>query len=103
MTCVVDGHAVYCICTKNIDNYRKDEELTRLLRSYDKQNSINAMKKNGAPLLGLAKYIYYPVSCVFLLLTWGFLLPICYFRELLKYTRESMGYCRAGSDNSLVN
>ena len=31
----------------------------RLLRSYEKQISINAMKKMGAPLLGLAKYIYY--------------------------------------------
>ena len=45
MTRVVDGHAVCCICTKNIDNCRKDEELIKLLRSYDKQNSINAMKK----------------------------------------------------------
>ena len=33
--------------------------MVRLLRSYDKQISINAMKKIGAPLLGLAKYIYY--------------------------------------------
>ena len=31
----------------------------RLLRSYEKQISINAMKKMGAPLLGLAEYIYY--------------------------------------------
>ena len=36
-------------------NFRKDEELVRLLRPYDKQISINAMKKIGAPLLGLAK------------------------------------------------
>ena len=40
-------------------NCKKDDELVRLLRSYAKQISINAMKKNGAPLLGLAKYIYY--------------------------------------------
>ena len=39
-------------------NCRKDEELVRLLRSYTKQVSINAMKKIGAMLLGLAKYIY---------------------------------------------
>ena len=51
--------AVCCICTKSIYNCRKDEEVVRLLRSYDKQISINAMKKIGAPLLGLAKYIYY--------------------------------------------
>ena len=48
-----------CICTKNIYNCRKDEEVVTLLRSYAKQISINAMKKIGAPLLGLAKYIYY--------------------------------------------
>ena len=40
-----------------IYNCRKDEELARLLRSYAKQISINAMKKNGAPLLGLAECI----------------------------------------------
>ena len=51
--------AVCSINTRNIYNCRKDEELITLLRSYDKQVSINAMKKNGAPLLGLAKYIYY--------------------------------------------
>ena len=51
--------AVCCTCTKSIYNCRKDEELVRLLRSYDKEISINAMKKIGAPLLGLAKYIYY--------------------------------------------
>ena len=50
------------MCTKNIYNYRKDEELVRLLRSYTKQISINAMKKIGAPLLGLAKYIYIMVA-----------------------------------------
>ena len=33
--------------------------MVRLLRSYEKQISINAMKKIRAPLLGLAKYIYY--------------------------------------------
>ena len=43
------------MCIKNIYNFRKDEEL----RPYDKQISINAIKKIGAPLLGLAKYIYY--------------------------------------------
>ena len=48
-----------CICTENIYNCRKDEEVVTLLRSYAKQISINAMKKIGAPLLGLAKYIYY--------------------------------------------
>ena len=48
-----------CICTKNRYNCRKDEEVVTLLRSYAKQISINAMKKIGAPLLGLAKYIYY--------------------------------------------
>ena len=41
-----------------IQNCRKDEELVRLLRSYAKQISINAMKKIGAPLSGLVKYIY---------------------------------------------
>ena len=46
-----------CICTRY--NCRKDEEVVTLLRSYAKQISINAMKKIGAPLLGLAKYIYY--------------------------------------------
>ena len=50
--------AVCCLCTKSRYNCRKDEELVRLLRSYDKQISINVMKKIGAPLLGLAKYIY---------------------------------------------
>ena len=48
-----------CICTKNRYNCRKDEEVVTLLRSYAKQISINALKKIGAPLLGLAKYIYY--------------------------------------------
>ena len=47
-----------CICTKNIYNCRKDEEVVTLLRSYAQQISIHAMKKIGAPLLGLAKYIY---------------------------------------------
>ena len=32
--------------------------MVTLLRSYAKQISINAMKKIGATLLGLAKYIY---------------------------------------------
>ena len=50
---------VCCICIKNIYNWRKDEELVRLLRSYDQQISINAIKKIGAPLLGLARYKYY--------------------------------------------
>ena len=38
-----------------------DEELIRLLRPYNKQTSINVIKNRncGAPLLGLAKYIYY--------------------------------------------
>ena len=55
---IVDGQfAAYAL--KYIYNCRKDEELVRLLRSYAKQISINAMKKIGAPLLGLAKYIYY--------------------------------------------
>ena len=44
-----------CICTKNICNCRKDEEVVTLLRSYAKQISLNAMKKIGALLLGLAK------------------------------------------------
>ena len=37
-----------------------DKELIRLLRSYNKQTSINVIKNRncGAPLLGLAKYIY---------------------------------------------
>ena len=37
-----------------------DEELIRLLRSYNKQTSINVVKIRNcvAPLLGLAKYIY---------------------------------------------
>ena len=48
-----------CICTKNIYKCRKNEEVATLLRSYAKQISINAMKKIGAPLLGLAKYICY--------------------------------------------
>ena len=43
------------MCIKNIYSFRKDEDL----RPYDKQISINAIKKIGAPLLGLAKYIYY--------------------------------------------
>ena len=36
------------------------EELIRLLRSYNKQTTINVIKnRNGGPLLlGLAKYIY---------------------------------------------
>ena len=36
-----------------------DEELIRLLGSYNKQTSINVIKNRncGAPLLGLAKYI----------------------------------------------
>ena len=34
------------ICTKNRYNCRKDEEVVTLLRSYAKQISINAMKKN---------------------------------------------------------
>ena len=42
------------MCTKNIYNFRKDEGLVRLQCLYDKQISINAMKKIGAPLLGLA-------------------------------------------------
>ena len=46
------------ICTKNIYNCRKDEEVVTLLRSYVKQISINAMKKIRAALLGLAKYVY---------------------------------------------
>ena len=33
--------------------------MVTLIRSYAKQISINAIKKIGAPLLGLAKYIYY--------------------------------------------
>ena len=37
--------------------------MVRLLRSYEKQISINAMKKIGAPLLGLAKYIYIYIMC----------------------------------------
>ena len=41
------------MCIKNIYSFRKDEDL----RPYDKQISINAIKKIGAPLLGLAKYI----------------------------------------------
>ena len=42
-------------------NCRMDEELLRLLRSYNKQTSINVLKNRncGAPLLGLAKYINY--------------------------------------------
>ena len=38
-----------------------DEELIRLLCSYNKQTSINVIKNRncGAPLLGLAKYIYF--------------------------------------------
>ena len=48
-----------CKCTKNIYNYRKNEEVLTFLRSLAKQISLNAMKKIGAPLLGLAKYIYY--------------------------------------------
>ena len=41
-----------------------DEELIRLLRSYNKQTSINVIKNRncGAPLLGLAKYIYF-IAC----------------------------------------
>ena len=51
---IVDGEfAAYAL--KYIYSFRKDEEL----RPYDKQISINASKKIGAPLLGLAKYIYY--------------------------------------------
>ena len=42
------------MCIKNIYSFRKDEDL----RPYDKQISINAIKKIGAPPLGLAKYIY---------------------------------------------
>ena len=38
--------------------YITAERMVRLLRSYAKQISINAMKKIGAPLLGFAKYIY---------------------------------------------
>ena len=36
------------------------EELIRLLRSYNKQTTINVIKNRngGPPLLGLAKYIY---------------------------------------------
>ena len=43
---------------KYIYNCRKDEELVRLSRSYDKQISINAMKKIGAPLLDLNIIIF---------------------------------------------
>ena len=60
------------LCTKSIYNCRKDEELVRLLRSYDKHISINALKKIGAPLLGLAKYIYY-----FQLWGWWFWIDFC--------------------------
>ena len=42
---IVDGQfAAYAL--KYIYNWRKDEELVRLLRSYAKQISINTMKKN---------------------------------------------------------
>ena len=64
---IVDGEfAAYAI--KMYHNCRKDEQLVRLLRSYAKQISIKAIKKIGAPLLGLAKYIYiiFRVSLKFL-------------------------------------
>ena len=46
---------------KYVYNCRKDEELVRLLRSYAKQISINAMKKLELRFYGLAKYIYYSI------------------------------------------
>ena len=55
---IVDGEfAAYRYALKYISSFRKDEELRP--RPYDKPISINASKKIGAPLLGLAKYIYY--------------------------------------------
>ena len=38
------------MCTKNIYNCRKDEELVRLLCPLDMQTSINAMKKETVEL-----------------------------------------------------
>ena len=58
VTVIVDGQFVAYSLKVYIYNCRKDEELVRSLRSYDKQISIYAMKKIRAPLLGLAKYIY---------------------------------------------
>ena len=95
-----------CICTKYICNCRKNEEVVTLLRSYAKQISINAMKKIGAPLLGLAKYIYYlyhsskvEVFCLAHILTISFyfilyhLLFIIYLCGMVD--KESFPFCKS--------
>ena len=58
---IVDGQFLLHMHYKYIYNCKKDEEVVRLLRSYAKQIFISAMKKIGAPLLGLTKYIYITV------------------------------------------